>query len=189
MSIVKSQAEALAENFLDSLGEDKSELTPKDALPLLYQLVGGIIDQAQENLIKSNSNANGFLSKSIVADNPTVNGNIVSIDILMLFYGQFINDGVKGTKEGKGKYQFKGEYPSKEMVKNLVKGIGRAKKSTRNVNRNKTIVANEKKNINISDISKAYGAGRNILRYGIKATGFMNDAIIYGNKELDNIWQ
>lgn len=184
MSINKAQANALADDFFEDIGGGKDGLQPKETLSEFFQVVGEIIDQAQKNLIKSNSNAGGQLSKSIIADEPTLNGNILSTNIEMLFYGQFVNDGVKGTKSGKGLYKFKSEYPSKDMVSALLKGINRAKKSTTNVSRTKTVSGNEKKNVKISDIAKAYGAARNIKMFGIQPTGFMNDAIAFGRSQI-----
>jgi hypothetical protein len=183
MGISKSQAQALADGFVESLGtDDKSELQPRETLTELFLLAGECVEDAQDNLNNDNSNASGNLSKSIVLSEPEEIGSIVSIDILMAYYGQFINKGVKGTKSGAGVYAFKSEFPSKDMIKALVKSINRARKSTRNTSRTKTVSSNEKKNFKISDVDKAYGAGRNIKMYGIKATGFMDKAV----KNLSN---
>lgn len=177
MSISKSQAQALADGFVESLGtDDKSELQPRETLTEIFLIAGECVEDAQDNLNSDNSNASGNLSRSIVLSEPEESGSIVSIDILMAYYGQFLNKGVKGTRSGAGVYAFKSEFPSKDMIKALVKGISRAKASTRNTNR-KTVSKNEIKNLNISDIDKAYGAGRNIKMYGIKATGFMDKAV------------
>jgi hypothetical protein len=183
MSISKSQAQALADGFVDTLGtDDKSDLQPRETLTELFLLAGECVEDAQDNLNHDNSNASGKLSSSLKLSQPEETGSIVSVDILMAYYGRFLNKGVKGTKSGAGVYAFKSEFPSKDMIKALVKGIDRAKRSTANVNRNKTVSSNEKKNVKISDIDKAYGAGRNIKRYGIKATGFMDKAV----KNLSN---
>lgn len=177
MSINRSQAAALADGFLDDIGtNDKGELQPRETFTELFLLAGELVEDAQDNLNKDQSNASGGLSSSIKVLDPSESGNVVSCDIEMLFYGQFINSGVKGTKGGSGKYQFKSPFPSRAMVSALEKGINRAKKSTFNTSR-RTISGNEKKNLNISDIQKAYGAARNIKMYGIKATGFMDKAI------------
>jgi hypothetical protein len=179
MSISKSQAKALAEGFLDDLGGDveKSELQPKETFTELFLLAGEFVEDSQKNLKDSNSNASGGLSNSLILSDPIHTGNVVSVNIMMDFYGQFVNSGVKGTKGGAGKYAFKTEFPSRKMIEALKAGIGRAKVSSANVNKSRTIRANEKKNATISEISKVYGAARNIKMYGIKATGFIDKAV------------
>lgn len=181
MGISRSQAEALAEGFLDNLGtDDKSELQPRETFTELFLLAGEFVEDAQDNLNSSNSNASGELSKSLVVTNPTESGNVVSVDVTMNFYGKFVNKGVKGTKSGSSNagYSFRSEFPSPKMVEALKKGINRARRSTTNVNRRKSTSRNEIKNATISDIDKAFGAGRNIKMYGIKATGFIDKAVV-----------
>lgn len=177
MGISTSQAEALAEGFLDTLGSGMEGLRPKDTLSELFLIAGELIEDAQDNLNKSNSNASGELSESLVLSDPRQDGSVISVDVVMNFYGEFINSGVKGTRSGTGKYRFKTEFPSLEMVQALVKGIRRAKQSSFNVNKSKSVSKNEVKNKTISEIDKAYGAGRNIKMYGIKATGFFDKAV------------
>ena len=182
MSISKSQAAALADGFLDDIGsDDKSELQPRETFTELFLLAGELVEDAQENL-KANT-ASGGLSKSLEVTNPQQNGNVVSCDVVMDFYGQFLNKGVKGTKSGTGQYSFRSEFPSRKMVAALAKGIGRAKSSTTNVRR--TVSQNEVKNKNLSQIEKAYGAGRNIKMYGIKATNFMDKAILTTEQKIE----
>lgn len=178
MSISKSQAAALAEGFLNNIGSENEGLQPRKTITELFLLAGELIESAQKNLNATNSNASGKLSKSLELNNPKQSNGTVSVDVLMSFYGQFLDAGVKGTKSGHGKYRFKSSFPSRKMVEALRKSIGRAWRSTTNVNRSKSISANEIKNSNISAIAKAYGAGRNIKMYGIKATNFMDKAII-----------
>ena len=178
MSINKTQAAALADNFLDDIGSAKGEeFQPRETYTQAILLAGELIESAQDNLNKSNSNASGRLSSSLEASEPQESGNVLQIDITMNEYGQYLNKGVKGTKSGTGLYQFKYDTPSKKMVDALKENINRAKKSSANVNRKKTISANEKKNVSISDLDKAYAVGRSIKMYGIKPTGFMDKAI------------
>lgn len=179
MSIGKAQAQALASGFLNNLGtDDKSGLIPRESLSELFLLAGEFIEDAQSNLNETNSNASGSLSRSLVIENPKQTGTAISVDIMMSKYGEFINKGVRGTKSGSSKagYSFKSPFPSRAMVEALRASIGRAKRSTTNVNRLKSTSKNEIKNVKISDISKAYGAGRNIKMYGIKANSFIDKA-------------
>lgn len=177
MSINKAQADALSAGFLNNLGSGKDGLIPRESLSALFLLAGEFVEDCQQNLNEANSNASGSLSKSLVLNDPKQTASLVSVDVLMNFYGQFLNAGVKGTKSGAGKYKFKNNFPSREMIQNLMQGINRAKKSTTNVNRHKSTSANEKKNVKISDIQKAWGAAVNIKMYGIKATGFVDKAV------------
>lgn len=174
MSISKAQAVVLASQFLNNLGTNDT-LQPKETFTELFLLAGEFIEDMQKNLNETNSNASGSLSKSLVINDPKESNGILSVNVMMNFYGQFINAGVRGTKSGQGKYSFKSEFPSRKMVEALRKGIGRAKRSTSNVRR--SVSGNERKNVNISQIQKAYGAGRNIKMYGIKANHFIDKAV------------
>lgn len=174
----------MAEGFLDDIGsDDKKELQPRETLSELFLLAGELVEDAQRNLQKSNSNASGNLSSSLEVTNPSQTGSVISATVEMDFYGQFVNKGVKGTKSGVGQYQFRSAFPSRKMVQALEKGIGRAKASTSNVKR--AFGANEAKNKNLSDLSKAYGAARNIKMYGIKPTGFMDKAILTTEQKVE----
>ncbi|MFT3679436.1 MAG: hypothetical protein QM791_04135 [Ferruginibacter sp.] len=184
MSISKAQAKALAAGFLDSLGEDKSVLQPAETFSELFLIAGELVDDAQKNLNASNSNASGKLSASIVLSNPREEGNTIVVDIVMNEYGEYVDKGVKGTKSGQGKYQFKTEFPSKQMLKNLQAGIGRAKRSTKNVNVKRSVSKNEIKNAQLAQLNRVWGAARNIKRYGIKPTGFMSKAISTAEKKV-----
>lgn len=178
MSITKSQAASLAENFYDDIGSnDKGELRAKETLTVFFLICGELAESAQENLNSNNTNATGNLSKSITVEDPKDNGPIVSVDITMEEYGRYINDGVKGTKSGSGKYAFKYSNPSRKQVARMLLGIRAARKASKNVNSKKTISGNEKKNSTLAEFSHAWGAARKVKQEGIKATGFFNRAI------------
>ncbi len=174
MSINRAQAEVLADGFLDNLGSGKDGLQPRESYTTLFLLAGEFIEDAQQNLNNSNSNASGALSRSLEIQ-AEENGTTVRADIFCLYYGDFINSGVKGIKSGNGKYAFKTAFPSRKMVEALEKNIGRAKLSTRNTDR-RSVSKNENKNLDISARDKAYAVGRRIKLYGIKANGFIDKA-------------
>lgn len=176
MSISKSQSRLLADKFLDDLGSSKEELQPRETYSELIQIAGDMVDHMQRNLEPNTSS--GALSESIVMDEPTRSGDILRIDVMMNFYGRFLNKGVRGTKSGKGLYKFKTEFPSLKMVEALKASISRAGKKITNANRNRTVSQNELKNASVSDVQRAFAAGRNIKMYGIKPTGFLDKAII-----------
>ncbi len=175
MSISKSQAQAIADGFLDDIGSTE-EFVPRETFSELILLAADLAEEMTNNLNRDNSNASGKLSSSIAVTEPEEQGSTFKADVEMNFYGDFVNSGVKGTKSGQGKYRFKSSFPSTNMVKALAANINRAKRSTRNTS-NRTVSQNETKNRNLSNIQKAYGAGRNIKMYGIKATGFVDRAV------------
>lgn len=178
-SISKSQASAIADGFLDAQGSGNSKtLQPKETFTEIILLAGSLVEDAQNNLNESNSNASGELSKSFFVEEPAENGSVFKVNVYMNFYGKFINKGVKGTKSGAGLYAFKNNFPSRGMIEALIKGSANAKQKISNASRSKTISKNEIKNFKISDVSKAFGAARNIKMYGIKKTGFLDKAII-----------
>ena len=183
VSISKQQAEALAEGFLDSIGSGKEGLRPKGVYSESILLAGEFIQDCQDNLIRSNSVASGKLSESLVAGEPTLEGNTLKIDVLMNFYGKFVNKGVKGTRAGASAagYSFKYDNPSKKMVKAIKAWIDRGKISTRTVEKYKPHGAHERKNRKLSLLSKAdaaYAVARSIKLGGIKKTGFVDKAVL-----------
>lgn len=183
MSIAKAQAAALAEGFLDSIGtSDKSGLRPKETLSEIIVLAGDLIDDAQKNLNASNANHSGKLSASLVATEPVQNGTAVELDITMNFYGKFVNKGVKGTKSGSSKagYSFKHDIPSQSMVEAISKYLktGASKVSSSDVKKYGAYKKQERKNVRLSKIDSAFATARSIKQHGIKATGFLDKAIV-----------
>lgn len=179
MSISKAQAAALAEGFLDNLGSSKNEFQPKETYTELFLLVGELIEAAQNNLNSANRVASGALSKSIIADEPVQNGGIINVDVLMNFYGAFVNKGVKGTRSGSSTagYSFRNEFVSKKMAAALKGWIDRGKISTRTVTKYKGYGRHELKNKSIAQYNSAYAVSRAIKQHGLKPTGFLDKAI------------
>lgn len=179
MSISKSQAKALAEGFLDTIGSSKEGFAPRNTLTELFLLAGELIEDCQDNLNKSNRNASGKLSESLIADEPTQNGSTVRIDVLMNFYGAFVNKGVKGTRSGQSTagYSFKTEGVSTNFSKALQDWVKRGKISTRSVKKYKGYGRHEKKSKSIAQIDNIYALGRSIKMHGLKPTGFLDKAM------------
>lgn len=175
MSINRSQAKAIADGFLDSLGSDKEDFQPKETLSTMLQLAAGLAEKAQRNLNRSNSVASGALSESIEVQEPIIEGNSIRIDVTMLLYGQYIDKGVKGIESGSGEFSFKSAYPSQSMVKEVAQWIKRGKLKSTNVK--KPISRFETKNKTISQYASAYAVARSIKLHGIRKTGFMSKAI------------
>lgn len=182
-SFASAQASALAEGFLDSIGGSKEEFQPRDTLSQLFILAGELIEDAQNNLNADRSNASGNLSDSIQARDPVASNGIIQIDIEMLFYGQFVNKGVKGTKSGQGLYSFKYDMPSRDMVTAFQQYMRSARAKIGNV---KSPIGHEIKNKAVSDISSAFAMARATKQHGIKATGFMDKAIDTTNAKVQD---
>lgn len=180
MSISKSQAEALAEGFLDNIGSSKDELfRPKEIFTEVILLAGELVETAQDNLNKSNRHSSGKLSESIIADEPTQTGAEISIDILMNFYGAFVNKGVKGTRSGSSTagYSFRNEVVSNKMYNAIADWIKRAGTGTRNVKKYRGYGKHETKQKTIAQYDSTYAVARSIKMYGLKPTGFLDNAV------------
>lgn len=179
MSISKQQAKALADGFLDDIGSDRSGFQPRETLSELFLLTGEFIEDCQDNLNSANRNASGKLSESLVADEPTQNGGTVSVDVLMNFYGAFVNKGVKGTRSGRSTagYSFRNEGVSNKFRKAIQEWIKRGKISTRTVKKYSGVGQHERKNKSIAQYDNAYGVARSIKQHGLKPTGFLDKAV------------
>lgn len=180
-SIGKAQAQALAESFLDDIGSDPNGLQPRETLSEIFLLAGELIEDAQDNLNASRTNASGELSKSIAAREPVTGPGFIQIDIEMNAYGQFINSGVRGTKGGSGLYSFKKDRPGEKMVKSFMKYIKDARSKIGSV---KKPIGYENKNSEVAKRSSAYAMARNTKQKGIKATHFMDKAIAATDKKV-----
>lgn len=176
----KAQAKLLAEGFLDTLGSGKEGLQPRETITEVFLLAGELIEDAQKNLNSSNKVATGKLSQSLVADEPVATGRTLRVDVLMNFYGAFVNKGVKGTRGGSSRagYSFKNDFPSENMVKAIQEWIDNAKISTANVKQYKGHGRHEKKQKTISQLDHAYAVSRGIKMGGLKPTGFMDKAVL-----------
>jgi hypothetical protein len=179
MSISKAQAEALAEGFLDNLGSNKNEFQPKNTYTEVFLLVGELIDTAQNNLNKANRTASGALSESIIGDDPVKNAGVLRVDVLMNFYGAFVNKGVKGTRSGSSRegYSFRNEVVSQSMYDAIKGWIESAKAKIRTVKKYKGYGKHEVKQKSIAQYDATYAVARSIKQHGLKPTGFMDDAI------------
>lgn len=182
MSISKQQAQALAEGFLDSIGTDRDGLPLKETYSEVIVLAGELIEQAQKNLISSNSISSGSLSESLVASDPRTIASSMLVDIYMNFYGLFVNKGVKGTKAGGSLagYSFQTDMPGRKMLTAIAEWARRGKLTTSSVKKYSGHGAHERKQrslAKITEANKVFAVARSIKQKGIKATGFLDSAI------------
>ena len=190
MSISKAQAAAIADGFLDTLGSDQDGLRPRESFTEIILLAGELIESSQQNLNSANKVASGALSASLVAQDPVLIGSTLHVDVMMNFYGAFVNKGVKGTKSGSSTagYSFKYDRPSKSMVKAIQAWINSANISVRSVKKYTGHGNHEVKRKSIAAIDSAYAFARGIVQKGLKPTGFMDKAIVTTtNKVRDRI--
>lgn len=187
MSIGKSQAKLLADSYLNDLGDDPTAFKPVNTFLELIVIAGELVEDAQKNLISSNSISSGTLSKSIEAEEPVTKGKIISVPISMEFYGLFVNGGVKGTKKGSGQYRFKGDRPPLKMVDSIRDWMKTGGNKTMNTNKKKSSFKQEVKNSSISELDSAYAVARSILQKGIKRTKFLDKAVDKASKKASDV--
>jgi hypothetical protein len=182
-TISEAQADALADGFLDDLGDD---FKPKKTLSKLFMVCAKIVEEAQDNLNSSDRVSSGALSESIKIIDPVSEGKNIRIDISMLYYWKFINDGVKGVKSGQpnSKYAFKNMFVGKKMLKAIRKWLLKEGLKTKAKGQGKPISKREKKRTSITDktTSAAYGIAMSVKAKGLKKTNFFTKALKEGNK-------
>lgn len=182
MSISKAQAAALADGFLDSIGSNKDGLQPRETFSEMILIAGEFIEDCQQNLLSTNSNASGSLSASLIANEPEKVGTAMRIGIYMNFYGAFVNKGVKGTKSGSSTagYSFKYDMPGRNMLDAIKEWLGRGKLNTRSVKKYSGYGAHEIKHKRLAALAEAdasFAVARSIKQHGIKPTGFLDKAV------------
>lgn len=189
MSISKIQAEALAEGFLDNLGsEDKGVLQPKAIYTEAVLLVGELITDCQNNLNASNKIASGALSASLIANEPYEASGAFQVDMMMNFYGKFVNKGVKGTRGGRStaNYSFKNEVVSRSMLKAIQQWIDLGKITTRTIKKYSAHGRHEIKMKSVAQLDAAYAVARSIKQHGLKPTGFLDKAVTTLRNKVEN---
>jgi hypothetical protein len=187
-SISTAQAEALASGFFDDLGSDE-EFQPVETLSTLIQLAGELVGTAQENLNVVDRVATGSLSESLKILNPEVTGETIRVDIEALYYYRFIDQGVKGTKGGNGKYQFRNDLVGRNMLNAIRKWVIREKLKMRTNKKYKAISKREAKRKRITDTSTSisYAIAKSIKRKGLKKTMFFTNAVINTQNKLKDL--
>lgn len=177
-SISKSQAKALADGFLDTIGS-KDGLVPAESLSAIVQIAGTLVDEAQRNLNIRDKVASGALSESMKLRNPEAVGKSVRIDVEALYYYKFLNEGVKGTKGGSGKYAFKNNSVGKKMMTSIRKWVIREGLKAKTRTGGAAITKREGKRRSITETSNsvAYGISMAVKLKGIKRTNFFTDAV------------
>ena len=188
MSISQAQAQLLSSSFLDTLGQQRSDvgvsLNATDNA--ILRLTSRFVLDAQENLIKADRNSSGELSKSIVPRVIEWGNGINIVQVLVAPYYKFVNDGVQGLKGGtslKG-YKFRYAGVSKSMLNNLEAWVKREAIAFRNTK--KAVTPREQRRATITSASRAtaYSIGLSIKKKGLKPTRFWSDALNELEKDI-----
>lgn len=194
MSITGKQVSLVGSGFLNKPGtKDRGDdLKLSRVAESLVRMAGNLITEAQKNLNKSGSTSTGGLEESIHASDIAIDGSRLSVDILLLDRYKFIDQGVRGTESGKGKYSFKTKYPGKKMATAILKWLRQGRNRTLSIRKplgGKTEKKNlrAKKMVNKSDNLKslAYAVATNVKKKGIKPTYFFQNAI----KNTEKKWK
>ena len=202
MSETKAQAKALADGFLQSIGESYDQFDPSD-YPVAEQMFiyyGKIFNDEIKNQLKiSGSIASGKIGELAV---PKVNkfGNDYEmylgyeIDNPASVYYRFVNKGVKGygginarpkSIKSDTPYKYKTPFPNKKMAKSIMEWykLGKAKARTDTQKRNLT--AEQTKNKKLKNVTSkpltlmqiSYMTAAAIKRDGLRTTSYFDNAV------------
>jgi hypothetical protein len=186
-SIEKAQADLLSTNFLDKIGS-KESFKPEKSLSAILQIAGTIVQEAQNNLNKSDRIATGKLSESLTILDPIKTGNEIVCEITALYYWKFIDKGVNGNKKSRGsQYSFKNYPPGEKMINAIETWIKSEGGKFRATGQGKTITKREKRRKAFNETkdknSLAWAISVSIKQKGLKKTNFLTDAIKKGNSK------
>lgn len=176
-------------DYLGTIGTtDRGDAMPETAKALV-ELAGFLIETATDNLERKGHIATGDTASSMKAVNLDLTGTKTSIDVQILSTYKFLDQGVKGTKSGNGKYQFKNNFVGKKMKSAILKWL--KKRSLSGRIKYKAVSKNERKNKRINKAvnaaksreSLAYAVATNIKKHGIDRTLFFTNAVKATQKE------
>ena len=176
-------------DFLGTIGTtDRGDEMPATAKALV-ELAGFLIETASDNLERKGHVATGDTISSMKAVNLDLAGPNKSIEVQILSTYKFIDQGVKGTKGGNGKYQFKNNFVGKKMHSAILRWL--KKRSLSGRIKYRAVSKNERKNKQInkavndakSRSSLAYAVATNIKKNGIDRTLFFTNAVKATQKE------
>lgn len=172
-------------DFLETLGsKDRGDnVTLGHTARVLGELAGFLIEEATANLQNKGHMATGETAASMKIVNVKANTNIMSLDVELLSTYKFLDQGVRGTEGGAGKYSFKTKYPSKKMALAILKwyrkrGAGgkiKYKAKSKNEGKNQKLNRAIKNADNLKSL--AYATATNIKKKGIEKTLFFSNAI------------
>lgn len=193
-NISRVQHEALADGFLDLLGEDaqnfeKVELS--DVNNTIIQLAAKYIDIVANKINEKDVASSGYMADSMAPTMVAFDGKTYRIGITAPDYSSYQDEGVNGWAVDRGsRFSFKtrGVDPNGEMVKSVKQWIQREGASARNVKR--AVTSRERKGQSMPDPTTraAVRASYFIKKKGIKPRRFWKEAtdefVVEMEKEL-----
>ena len=202
MSETKAQAKALADGFLQSIGESYNQFDPSE-YPVAEQMFiyyGKIFnDEIKEQLKISGSIGSGKIGELAV---PKVNkfGNDYEMylgyhkDNPASVYYRFVNKGVKGfgglnakpkRVKSDSPYKYKTPFPNEKMAKSIMEWYKLGKAKARTDTQKKDLTAEQVKNKRLKNVVPkpltlmqiSYMTAAAIKRDGLKTTSFFDNAV------------
>jgi hypothetical protein len=181
MSIAKSQLDALIKNKLgksDYSIEDTANIDLNNpTLALFFEYTEIFQKEIREQIKDKNITSSGQLADNI---DVVANEDGTGVFINMIDYYDFVNKGVKGVNSSKNAPNSPYKYKTYGMPESARKGlktyINSGKASVRVVNSKKTTIAAEQKRESLID-TKVNQLVYNIKKYGIKTTGYLDNAM------------
>lgn len=182
--------------YLGTIGSDDrgDSLELSNSARALATLAGVIIGEASDNLERGGNVATGETISSMKARDIVAKGTTFELDVEILSTYKFLNDGVKGTEGGAGKYSFKTSRAGKKMAGAILKWI-----KTRSLSgkvKYKAVSKNERKNKRLNKTlsqaksreSLSYAIATNIKKRGIKRTLFFTNAVKEARREQKKLF-
>lgn len=183
-------------DYLGGIGSDDrgDSLELSNSAAALVTLAGVIIGEATDNLERNGNIATGETATSMKARDIVVQGTNYELDIEIASTYKFLNDGVKGTQAGTGKYSFKTNKVSKKMAKAILAWM--KVRSLSGKTKYKAVSKNEAKNKRLNKVlseaksreSLSYAIATNIKKKGIKRTRFFSKAIESAKREQKKLF-
>lgn len=172
-------------DYLGTIGTtDRGDAMPETAKALV-ELAGFLIETATDNLQRKGNIATGDTASSMKAVNLDLSGVNMSVDIQILSTYKFLDQGVKGTQGGTGKYSFKNNFVGKKMHSAIKKWLNKRGRGGRV--KYTAVSKNESKNKKINKLGSkdaiAYAVATNIKKRGIDRTLFFTNAVKETQKE------
>ena len=186
------QHEALADGFIDLLGEDTSNFEPvklTDVNNTIVQLAAKYIDIVADKINEKDVVSSGRMADEMQPTMLEFDGKTYRIGITAPEYSSYQDEGVNGWAVDRGSrfsYRTRGVDPNGEMVKSVKQWIQREGASARNVTR--AVTARERKGQTMPDPTTraAVRASYFIKKKGIKPRRFWKEATDEFLVEMEN---
>ena len=191
-NISRVQHEALADGFIDLLGEDTSNFEPvklTDVNNTIVQLAAKYIDIVADKINEKDVVSSGRMADEMQPTMLEFDGKTYRIGITAPEYSSYQDEGVNGWAVDRGSrfsYRTRGVDPNGEMVKSVKQWIQREGASARNVTR--AVTARERKGQTMPDPTTraAVRASYFIKKKGIKPRRFWKEATDEFVVEMEN---